>query len=145
MKRKIVLFLLCSLFVWEVCAEVYSGKCGENVTWTVDTNTKILEINGTGKMYDYFWDIEFDGDYDDLPGPPPYMNKSFVTVIFGEGVENIGAYAFTNHQTLAKVYFSSTIKTIERDAFLDCGLNSITIPSTVTEIKIRCWIGRKVA
>ena len=34
-------------------AEVHSGTCGENVNWTLDTETGLLEITGSGNMYNY--------------------------------------------------------------------------------------------
>ena len=34
-------------------AEVYSGSCGESVNWSLDTETGLLEITGSGKMTDY--------------------------------------------------------------------------------------------
>ena len=34
-------------------AAVKTGKCGDNVTYLLDTSTGVLTINGTGKMTDY--------------------------------------------------------------------------------------------
>ena len=33
-----------------VSAETYTGTCGDNVTWELDTDTGVLEISGTGAM-----------------------------------------------------------------------------------------------
>ena len=33
--------------------ETYSGTCGENLTWTLDTDTGVLTISGTGAMTNY--------------------------------------------------------------------------------------------
>ena len=38
-------------------AQVLTGSCGENVTYTLDTETGVLTISGTGKMYDYYSSI----------------------------------------------------------------------------------------
>ena len=34
-------------------AASYSGKCGDNLTWSLDTSTGVLNITGTGDMRDY--------------------------------------------------------------------------------------------
>ena len=39
-------------FALTASAESYSGTCGENLTWTLDTDTGILAITGTGAMRD---------------------------------------------------------------------------------------------
>ena len=33
--------------------ETYSGECGTNVTWNLDTSTGLLRISGNGKMCSY--------------------------------------------------------------------------------------------
>ncbi len=43
--------LLC--FVFSVSAADGSSKCGENVFWSFDVETKTLTISGTGAMDDY--------------------------------------------------------------------------------------------
>jgi len=34
-------------------AETYSGSCGQNVTYTLNTTTGVLAISGTGTMANY--------------------------------------------------------------------------------------------
>ena len=36
-------------------ADVQTGKCGDNVTYSLDTSTGVLTISGTGKMTDYHY------------------------------------------------------------------------------------------
>ncbi|MCD7935043.1 MAG: hypothetical protein LUF77_07005, partial [Oscillospiraceae bacterium] len=33
-----------------------SGTCGENLTWTLNTDTGVLTISGEGEMDNYEWD-----------------------------------------------------------------------------------------
>ena len=44
---------LPSLFSFKSEAATYSGKCGENLNWRVSTSAGVLEITGTGAMFDY--------------------------------------------------------------------------------------------
>ena len=37
----------------EALAETFSGTCGDDLTWTLDTDTGVLEISGTGTMANY--------------------------------------------------------------------------------------------
>lgn len=75
----VILVTVCAV---SVNATETSGKCGDNLTWTLDGNT--LTISGTGPMYDY--------SEENLA---PWRNVSDLrTVIIEEGVTSIGAYAF---------------------------------------------------
>ena len=65
MKRKIVSVLLCVLLLASLLPvsafadTTASGKCGDNLTWTLDGDGT-LTISGTGKM----WDSDYYNDYD---------------------------------------------------------------------------------
>ena len=48
--------LLCSVMPFSrisVSAAVHNGNCGEQLNWTLDTETGELSITGTGRMDDY--------------------------------------------------------------------------------------------
>ena len=57
MKRNYLFFWFAVLLLLfspaQSYAEVYSGSCGESVNWSLDTETGLLEITGSGKMEDY--------------------------------------------------------------------------------------------
>ena len=55
-------------------------------------------------------------------------------VVIPEGVETIGAYAFTWISNLKSVIFPSTLKMIMARSFSECALTSLDIPSSVTYI-----------
>ena len=68
-------------------AATYSGTCGSNVTWSLNTSTGVLTISGTGRMYGYSY---FDGIY-----PPWYSYRvNIKKIVIDSGVTNIGNYAF---------------------------------------------------
>ena len=41
------------LGIFPASAANYSGVCGPNLTWQLNTNTGVLTVAGNGKMYDY--------------------------------------------------------------------------------------------
>lgn len=130
----VVLALLivgCSLLVGvadESDADTYSGNCGSGVTYTLDTDTGVLAITGTGDMANY----GFDGTYTS----PWYSYKEDIkTVTVGNGVTTIGSCAFYKCASLTSIEISNTVTSIGNYAFSQCtSLGSITIPGSVTTI-----------
>ena len=114
------------LFTLKADAAAYSGKCGANLTWSLDTDTGVLTISGTGDMY--YWDY-----FDDVPW---FSNRSSVkTVVIGNSVTSIGKYAFYDCTGLTNVTIGNSVTSIGWYAFEYCtGLTSITIPDSVTSI-----------
>ena len=106
---------------------VYSGTCGENVSWTLYDNGKLV-ISGTGEMYNYSFIIN------ELS--PFYYKKSlFKEVVIEEGVTNIGEYAFYECSNLSGISIADSVTSIGKDAFYYCSsLTSINIPDSVTSI-----------
>ena len=47
-------------FTPKASAATYSGTCGKNLTWSLDTSTGELVIGGTGAMNDYSYYAERD-------------------------------------------------------------------------------------
>ena len=120
------ILLLCSTVV---SAETYSGTCGTNVNWSLDTETGVLEITGTGAMTNY-------KNYP-ASSQSPWSNYSkYITSInISNGITNIGDYAFAYCSSLTSVTIPNSVTTIGISAFYNCsGLTSITIPNSVTSI-----------
>ncbi|MCD8357797.1 MAG: leucine-rich repeat domain-containing protein [Oscillospiraceae bacterium] len=106
-------------------ADVESGTCGTNLTWTLDTDTGVLTISGTGAMENYL-----------RTDAPWYRRReSVTTVVIGNGVTSIGNYAFYDCYNLTRVSIPDSVTGIAVSAFYHCiGLTSITIPDSVTSI-----------
>ena len=60
--------------------------------------------------------------------------KDLTTISWGTGLLEIGEAAFANAESLSSVSLPAKLTTIKTQAFKNSGLNSLTIPSTVTSI-----------
>ena len=89
---------------------VFGGKCGENVNWSLDTDTGILTISGTGAMEDYdAYYPEFE-DYKD----------NITRIVIENGVAYIGKGAFYRYSNVTSVTIPATVTAIGNHAFYDC-------------------------
>ena len=108
---------------------VNSGKCGDNLTWTLD-NEGVLTISGTGSMNSYS-STYVDGHY--VTSAPWGAGVSQVTI--NKGVTSIGNYAFLGCTSLTSITIPDSVTSIGFGAFDNCtGLTSVTIPDSVTSI-----------
>ncbi len=119
-----------SEFGWGECPYIINkikfGKCGDDLNWEFDEEKGILYIDGTGDMYDY--------DYDNRPWEA--YEGSIKQVIIGDGVTNIGNYAFYNCPSLTSITIPDSVTSIGMGAFSGCtNLESIKIPNNVTTIE----------
>ena len=126
-----ILLLFCA--VTTLNATVYSGSCGSNVKYSLDTNTGVLSITGTGSM----------SDYSSSSSVPWYSDRSYVkTVTISEGVTSIGSNAFYNCTGLTSITIPNSVTSIGDYAFYGCsGLTSITIPNSVMSIGNKAFSG----
>ena len=126
MKKVISLFLsltmllsIVSVVDFSAYADVQTGKLGDNVTYSLDTETGLLTISGTGDMYDYKLSFH---DYNgrEYYSSTPLKMENIKNIIIESGVTDIGDAVFFN-----------------------CKIQSITIPDTVTRIGNYAFIGFK--
>ncbi|MBR5619937.1 MAG: leucine-rich repeat protein [Clostridia bacterium] len=113
----------------QASAATYSGSCGENVYWSLNTGTGALTISGSGKMDDYSWT--------GTPNPSPWRSyrSSIKTVTISNGVTSIGDSAFGSCSNLTSITIPDSVTSIGKSTFLGCdSLTSVTIPDSVTAI-----------
>lgn len=102
---------------------VDSGECGDNVTWTLDSDG-LLTISGTGAMLSH----EGFGWY------PWFVHHTEIRRLEIEnGVTSIGDYAFANY-SLEQINISESVTTIGIGAFEFSCPESFYIPGTVSDI-----------
>ncbi|MBE6678180.1 MAG: hypothetical protein E7597_05240 [Ruminococcaceae bacterium] len=131
MKKLCVLlaFVLCistiPLGALTASAEVLSGTYGDNITWSLDTETGVLTISGTGEMKECT-------SYHDSPWSSNYNIKA---VNIAEGITSICNFAFSDCRYLESVSIPEGVISIGESAFYNCRLlESVSIPSSMERI-----------
>lgn len=114
---------ICILLPFRAEAATYTGSCGANVTWKVDTSTGVLSVTGTGAMNDYTYSTRFWRNYSD------YIKS----VVVGEGITYIGKCAF-DLCPATSVSLPSTLTELGEMAFYGCDATTLTFPAKLTTI-----------
>ena len=136
MMKKTVSVMLCLVMILSLlqglaisAGAAASGKCGENVAWSL-SDDGTLTISGDGDM-DNFYETDDDG-----PAPWYEEREKITAAAVEEGVQSVGSYAFYDCQNLRTVTLADSVKAIGKEAFRDCILlDHVAIPSEVTVIE----------
>lgn len=96
------------------------GKCGDNVKYTYDENTKTLTINGKGEMWD---------DSGLSNGLEAVEN-----IIIEEGVTSIGEYSFEKVTEVKTLTIPNSVTTIKRGAFNKIS-GTVVLPATIKKVE----------
>lgn len=72
------------------------GECGSNLKWSLNEDTGVLRITGSGEMSDYH-------SADGLESPWHDYAASIKSVVIGSGVKTVGNYAFAGLKNLKSV------------------------------------------
>lgn len=104
-----------------------SGTCGENLTWSLDVESDVLTISGTGGMADYQALI---------PNAPWFVfHERISSVVIESGVTSIGVGAFSGCGKVASVTIPDSVAAIGAWAFAFCGeLTGVVLPAGITAI-----------
>ena len=104
---------------------VSNGTCGENLTWTLDTDSGVLTISGSGAMTDFSEN-----------SAPWYTKRSYIkTVVVEEGVTTLGVYAFRYCTALTSIALPSSLQQINALCFQSCKtLSELCLPEGLTTI-----------
>lgn len=117
-----------------------SGQCGENITWTMNSDYEYV-INGTGPLTScniYFWNakkITING-VSSIGNEMFQSGSNLISVVIGDSVENIGQSAFASCSSLINVSIEGeNLALIADNAFYYCyNLKDINIPNSVRTI-----------
>jgi len=125
-KKSLILFTLLtlifslSLTVAYASKIVASGECGENATWTLDSDG-LLTISGMGEMKNYSTTDE-----------SPWRGDKPVKVIVKNGITRVGDYAFSGCVNVEEISIADTVKEIGHHGFYYCEkVENIQLPETL--------------
>ena len=105
---------------------VQTGSCGDNVIYSLNTETGVLTISGTGEMTD----------------SPFSQNSSIKSVIIENGVTSILTYAFSGCTSLTSITIPDSVTSIGESAFDGCtSLVSVTLSKSITTIEYSTFFG----
>ena len=123
---KKILFILSFSLSFNAYGEIVTDeKCGDNCTWSFNTQTGTLTISGTGEMTN--WD-----DYTAVPWSSKIQDIRSLEI--SKGITNISANAFLGAQSLKSVTIPEGVTTIGLNAFWNSGITQIDLPNTLTTI-----------
>ncbi len=141
MKKYVLMFGLIASF--NAMAEIVTGdKCGDDCSWTFDTDTGKLTISGTGDMYS--WTMEYvsttklwekDISHFQTTAPWKAYATSIQSVEVEDGITSIGKAAFYN-TTVSEVKMPDSVSKIEEHAFqYSANLTEVSLPNKLENIK----------
>lgn len=132
MKTKLLIPLLALLLPRAAEAEILTGFCGaegENISYTLDTESGELTLAGSGRMADYN-----EGSYNNRT---PWGNGNLQRVVVGEGITHLGndAFSYDSGSRLVSVTLPSTLVSIGEGSFADSEqLTGISLPAGLKRI-----------
>ncbi len=89
------------------------GDCGESLKWSLNEDTGVLRISGSGEMNDYH-------AADGLQAPWYEYGSIITSLVIGSGVKTVGNYAFANLKSLKSVEINSELQLLGSGAFYGC-------------------------
>ena len=119
----VVAYMIIGLGAMSAQATTYTGSCGNNVNYSLDTNTGVLTIGGTGDMDNYSWASDV----------PWYSYKNTIkAVVIEDGVRSIGNSAFYYCEKITKATIADSVNYIGTSAFYYCSnLKEIHMPESL--------------
>lgn len=125
-----------------VQASLKTGACGDDLIWSLDDQTGLLVIKGTGEMNScpweqYDWDkiktvIVEEGVTTLVDGA--FASSTVETVKLPSTLKSISNWAFRWCKSLVSINIPYGIKSIGAQAFAECPLTSIDLPFGLTSI-----------
>ncbi len=121
----LALILALTSFPFSVnAAELTTGSCGFNATYSFDSATGTLTISGTGGITNY-----------GTGESPFYNNQSIKSVVIEEGITALGTRFLENNNYLESITIPESVTFIDKAVISNCSaISSVSIPSNVSQI-----------
>lgn len=126
-----------------------TGKCGENVTATLQDG--ILTVTGTGAMSDgeHFWSGKQVDSVIIAEGITAIGNNNFrrlniTSVTLPSTLKTIGGGAFNECKKLTTIVLPEGLETVNGNAFHSVPLTSLTLPSTLKTVGRGAFTGSRI-
>ena len=133
-------------------AAVITGRCGDNMSWTLDKSRGKLTITGRGSMWsrweysNRFWDneqvnsVSISGDVTSVGNNAFYDCRNLKEISLPETLQFIGDFAFFRCPAINRLTLPDGVIRIGDYAFFGCGaMNTLHLPDTVTYIGGHCF------
>lgn len=134
-----ILFLCGSKISVDAAEIVSSGTCGENVTYTLNSDG-LLTISGSGGYSDVLFedkvvDVVIEEGITRIEDFA-FSDIGIESITLPKSLESIGEFAFEDCSKLKKVIFSEGLTTIEEYAFYGCtSLEYIHLPKSLKKVE----------
>ena len=133
--KKAISLIICFVMIASlvpavsVSAAVDTGSCGENTTWTYDSDTKTLTISGTGSTADYLGPDPSVPEFYYRAKPWDQYVPEIEKVVVTSGVTRIGDAVLMNYPAATSVTFPGTLVELGKNNILGFDvLTSLTLP-----------------
>lgn len=144
-----------------------SGKCGDNLTWTLDKNMT-LTISGTGDMYDFYETVPkttvlVSGSFTAVDKTGCYIVpwkdyvKNIKNIVIEDGITSIGRLSFFGCSNVTSIIIPSSVTTISENAFsindsydtyqnklMYTNKRMLIIPPSVTSLPDKFYSGNRI-
>ncbi len=148
--KKAISLIICFMMIASlvsllpVFATVDTGACGENTTWTYDSQTKTLTISGTGSTADYLGPDPSVPEFYYRPKPWDQYVPEIEKVVVTSGVTRIGDAVLLEYPALTEVVIADTVRELGKCNIYSCNaLTSLTLPEGLEVIGASsvsgCW------
>lgn len=105
--------------------DIDGGNVTDTATWSINTETGVLIINGNGNIPDY-------AVFTDAPW---YLYANYIkTVVIGNGITGVGACSFEDCISVTTITISGSVTTIGDYAFAGTSIENLTLPVSVSAI-----------
>lgn len=150
-RRLTSLLLLCALLltlpVGASAAQTVGGDCSEGLRWSLNLDTGMLTISGSGELKEVGGFAPWSEYEDQITGITVKSGVKRIgeyslnglekvkKIVLAEGIKEIGDYAFQYATALKSVTLPESLEVLGFGAFSRTSLEEITIPGGVRELK----------